>query len=117
MAVNFYPLQKTLAKLLNSKYRQKLLDTTKNSATNLFKTASKRAILKTAETAGSLVGNKITEKIVKAVPISTRKDPRKSTALQIDETSVQPTGIPRERHISPERRKQIIDKFRLLQSL
>ena len=42
---------------------QKLLDSTKKSATEAIKTASKRAIQKTAEATGDLIGNKIADKI------------------------------------------------------
>ena len=38
---------------LSSKYDQKLLDSAKNSTTDAIKTASKRAIHKTAETTGN----------------------------------------------------------------
>ena len=44
---------------------QKLLDHAKQSATDVFKTASKRAIQKTAKAAGDLIGNKIANRITK----------------------------------------------------
>ena len=50
------------AKSLSNKYGQKLLDSTKKSATEDIKTASKRAIQKTAEATGDLIGNKIADK-------------------------------------------------------
>ena len=50
---------------MSSKYEQKLLHTIKNSTTNAFKTASKRAIQKPAEATRDLIGNKIAEKITK----------------------------------------------------
>ena len=40
------------AKNMSKKYNQKLVDTAKKSATDAIKTASKRAIQKTAETTG-----------------------------------------------------------------
>ena len=49
---------------LSNKYSQKLLDTAKKSTTDTIKTASKRAIQKTAEATGDLIGNKIADKIV-----------------------------------------------------
>ena len=52
----------TVIKNLSNKYSQKLLNTTKKSTTHAIKTASKRAIQKTAETTGELIGNKIPEK-------------------------------------------------------
>ena len=46
--------------------RQKLLDHAKQSATDTFKTASKRVIQKTAEATSGLIGNKIANKITKS---------------------------------------------------
>ena len=43
--------------------RQKLLDHAKQSATDAFKTVSKRVIQKTAEATGDLSGKKIANKI------------------------------------------------------
>ena len=48
---------------LFNKYGQKLIDSAKKSATDAFKIASKRAIQKTAEATGDLIGNKIADKI------------------------------------------------------
>ena len=42
---------------------QKLLDHVKQSATDAFETASKKAIQKTTEATGELIGNKIANKI------------------------------------------------------
>ena len=52
-----------VAKSLSNKYGQKLLDTAKKRTTDAIKTASKRAIQKTAEATGDLIGNKIADKI------------------------------------------------------
>ena len=51
-----------MGKGLNNKYGQKLLDSAKKSTTDAIKTASKRAIQKTAEATGDLIGNKIADK-------------------------------------------------------
>ena len=48
---------------MNNKYSQKLFDNAKKSTTNAIKTVSKRAIQKTAEATGDLIGNKIIDKI------------------------------------------------------
>ena len=48
---------------LSNKYGQKRLDTAKKYTTDAIKTASKRAIQKTAEATGDLIGNKIADKI------------------------------------------------------
>ena len=53
----------SFAKNLCNKYGQKLLDSAKTSTTDAIKTASKRAIQKTAEATGDLIGNKIADKI------------------------------------------------------
>ena len=42
---------------LSGKYSQKLFEYVKKSATDTFKTASKRAIQKTAETTGDMIEN------------------------------------------------------------
>ena len=43
---------KNITKILNGKYSQKLLDHSKQYATDMFKTTSKRAIQKIAEATG-----------------------------------------------------------------
>ena len=48
---------------MSNKYSQKLLDEAKKSTTDARKTASKRAIKKTIESSGDLIGNKIVDKI------------------------------------------------------
>ena len=50
-------------KNLKNKYGQKLVDTAKKSATDALKIAGKRAIKKTAEASGDLVGNFIADEI------------------------------------------------------
>ena len=55
-----------VAKNMSNKYGQNLADTAKKSAANVIKTASKRAVQKTAEATGDLVGNKIADKITSA---------------------------------------------------
>ena len=61
---------KSISKNLSGKYspgmlamRQRFLDHTKQSATDVFKTATKRAIENAAEATGDLIGNKIANKI------------------------------------------------------
>ena len=48
---------------MSNKYNQKLLDSAEKSTTDAIKIASNRAIQKTAETTGDLIGNKIAYKI------------------------------------------------------
>ena len=52
----------SFARSMSNKYGQKIIDTTKKSATDAIKTASKRAIQKTVEATGDLIGNKIADK-------------------------------------------------------
>ena len=54
---------KNMGKSLSSKYSQNILDSAKKSTTDVIKTASKRAIQKTAEATGGLIDNKIADKI------------------------------------------------------
>ena len=59
----FLSFAKNIGKNLSNKYGPKLIDTAKKSTTNAIKTASKRAIQKTAEATGDLSGNKVADKI------------------------------------------------------
>ena len=59
----FLSFAKNMGKSLSNKYGQKLLDSAKKSTTDAIKTASKRAIQKTAEAIGDLIGNKTAAKI------------------------------------------------------
>ena len=53
----------SFAKYMSNKYSEKLLDSVKKSTAEAIKTASKRAIQKTAEGTDDLIGNKIRDKI------------------------------------------------------
>ena len=86
-----------MGKNLSNKYGQKLLDSAKKSTTDAIKTASKRAIPKTAEATGDLIGNKIADKITSL----SKKSPKE---LQNDEIEVT-----KKRYISPEEREQIMN--------
>ena len=96
-----------MSKNLSNKYGQKLLDTTKKSTTDVIKTASKRAIQKTAEATGDLIGHKIADKITS---VSKKKSTKE---LPNDETDVEIATL-KKRYISPEERKQIIEELRLV---
>ena len=96
-----------VAKNMNNKYSQKLVDTAKKSATDAIKTASKRAIQKTVEATGDLVGNKIADKIT-AKPSASEKSHNEE--IQSNEVN---NEIPKERYISPKERQKIIDELRL----
>ena len=59
----FLPFAKNMGKSLSSKYGQKLLVSAKKSTTDAVKPASKKAIQKTEEATGDLIGNKTADKI------------------------------------------------------
>ena len=102
--IDFYLSPKT-DKNLSNKYGQKLLDSPKKSTMDAIKTPSKRAIQKTAEATGDLIGNKIADKITSV----SKKSPKELHSQNEDEIE-----IPKERYISPEKRQQIIDELRLV---
>ena len=93
------------AKNMTNKYSQKFVDTAKKSATDAIKTSSKRAIQKTAEATGDLIGKKIADKITTAS--------KKSHNEEIQSNEVN-NEIPKERYISPKERQKIIDELRLI---
>ena len=53
----------SFAKNMSSRYSQKLLDSAKKYTADAIKTASKRAIQKTAEVTCNLINNKIADKL------------------------------------------------------
>ena len=63
---------KNVGNNLSTKYGQKIIDTTKKSAMDAIKTASKRTIQKTAEATGDLIGNKIADEITNIPKKSTK---------------------------------------------
>ena len=77
----FLSFTKNMGKNLSNKYGQKLFDIGKKSRADVIKTAPKRAIQKTAEATGDLIGNKIAYKIISVSKKSTKK-------LQNDETEI-----------------------------
>ena len=94
---------------MNKNYNQKLLDSAKKSATDVLKTASKRAIQKTAEATGDLTGNNMADKITSTL----KKLPSKalyskelhSKELHSNEAN---SEITKEKYISPQERQQIM---------
>ena len=85
---------KNISKSLSSKFRKKLLNHDKQSATDPFKTASKRAIQNTGEATGDFTGNKIA--------ISKRSPQNSPETVTNEEENIGiDRDIPRERYISP----------------
>ena len=97
---------KNMGKRLSNKYGQKVLDTAKKSPTDAIKTASKRAIHKTAEATGDLIGNKIADKITS---VSKKTQNNESEAC-----STSQKNVPKKGYISPKERQQIFDELRLV---
>ena len=93
LSVNYFQSKKS--------FSQKFLDHAKQSATEAFKTISKRLIQKTVETTGDLIGNKISDKITRV---------SKSSPKNNSETNEEILG---ERYISPKLRQIIIGELRL----
>ena len=94
----------SFARNLNNKYGQKLVDSAKKYATDEFKISSKRAIQKTAEATGDLVGDTIANKI-KSISNKPTSEPHPNTVNN---------EIPKETYISPQQRQEIIDELRLI---
>ena len=94
---------KNIGKNLISKYIQKLLYHAKQSAMDALKTASQRAIQKTAEATGVLVENEIAGKITRA----------SNTSHRIIQKQMK-NKILKEGYISPKERQKIIDDLRLI---
>ena len=97
-----------VSKNLSNKYSQKFLDTANKSNMDVIKTASKRAIQKTAEAKGDLIGNKIADKITSVSKNSTKKIANDETEVDVERATT------KKRYIFPEERQQIIDELRLV---
>ena len=97
----------SLARSMINKYGKKLADTAKKSATGAIKTASKRAIQKTEEATGDLIGNKIAHKIT----IVSKKESNNNN--NDNDIAVELTTS-KKRYISPEERQQITDELTLV---
>ena len=107
----FLSFAKNIGKSLSNKYGQKFLDSAKKSTTDAIKTVSRRAITKTAEATGDLIGNKIADKITSTSTKlhSNKKSPNND---EREEENVEITTH-KKRYLSPEERQQIIDELRL----
>ena len=90
---DFLSFAKNLGKTLSNKYGQKLLDSAKKSTTDAIMTASKRAIHKTAEATGDLVGNKIADKITRASKKSTKE--LQNNKPEVDTGRSSPKNLPK----------------------
>ena len=86
---------KNIGKNLSNKYGQKLFDSAKKSKTDAIKSASNRAIQKTAEATGDVSGNKIADRITS---ISSKKSSNNEAEEDVEITTH------KKRYVSPEER-------------
>ena len=98
-----------MGKSLSNKYGQKLLDSGKKSNSDAINIASKRAIQKTAEATGDLIGNKIADKITS---VSNKKSGKELHNNDQTEEDVEIIAH-KKRYPSPEERQKTIDELRL----
>ena len=105
----FLSFARNIGKNISNKYGQKIVDTARKSATDAIKTASKRAIQKTAKATGDLVGNKTADKITSV----SKKSLKKPRDEELSSNKVN-KEIPKKRYISQRERQQIIDELRLI---
>ena len=105
----FLSFAKNMGKSLSNKYGQKLLDSAKKSTTDAMKTASKRAIQKTAEATGDLIGSKTADKITSASKKKSNKELHNN-----NETEDVEIATSKKSYIFLEERQQIIDELRLV---
>ena len=80
----FLSFAKNMGKGLSNKYGQKLLDSAKYPTTVAIKTASKRAIQKTAEATRDLIGNKIADEITSVSKKKSAKELQNDEAEEED---------------------------------
>ena len=104
----FLSFAENMSKTSSNKYAQKLLGSAKTVTTDAIKTASKRAIQKTAEVADDLIGNKITDKITS---VSNKKSMKKLPNYNEEDVEI---ITHKKRYISPKERQQIIEELRLV---
>ena len=105
----FLSFAKNRGKNVSNKFDQRHLDSAKKSTTDAIKSASKRAIQKKAEACGDLIGNKTADKIT-----SVSAELRSTKKTTENNNTNNETKVPKERYISPEKRKQIIDESRFV---
>ena len=105
----FLSFAKNMGKTLSSKYGQKHFDSAKKSTADAIKIASKRAIQKTAEATGDLIGNKIADKITSV----SKKSSNNNNDDDDDDDDVELTTH-KKRYISPEERQKIINELWLI---
>ena len=107
-------VSKSVAKNVSNKYSQKLRDHTKQSATDTFKTASKRAIQNRVEATSDLIGSKIADVVAKSYAVAKSYNDNSNKITSNPETASQTEEIPKE-DIQPQKIKnQLINELRLI---
>ena len=92
-----------------------ILNSAKKSTTDTIKTASKKAIWKTGEATGDLVGNKTADEITSVWKKSDANiETEAGAASPEDVNKTIPKDVSKKIYISPEERQQIIDELRLV---
>ena len=90
------------------KWLWKKIQIEKKNATNAFKTASKRAIQKTEEATGDLIGNKIADVVAKSYDGKITKVSKNSQQNNSETvTNDHDKEIPGEGYISPKKNKEL----------
>ena len=92
----FLSFTKNMGTHLSNKCSEKLLDSAKKFTTDAIKTTSKRAIQKTAESTGDLIGNKIAHKITSI----SKKSSAHSKKLKKDTTNDKTESPKKKKHTS-----------------
>ena len=92
----------SFARSMSNKYGKKLVDTAKKSATDAIKTASKRAIQKTAAATSDLIGNKLADKITRVY----KKKSNNNNNNNNNSNDYVELATHKKRYISPEERQQ-----------
>ena len=77
-----------MGKNLSNKSGQKHVDSAKKSKTDAIKTESKRAIQKTAEATGDLIGNKIAVKITSVSKKSAKELSNDETEVDVERATL-----------------------------
>ena len=99
----FLSFAKNMGTHLSNKYGQKLLDNAKIFTTDAIKTSSKRAIQKTAEATGDLIGNTSASKSSKELHSAKLRSKHSKNDDANNEIEV-----PKERYISLERDNKLL---------
>ena len=81
----FLSFTKNMTKNVSNKHGQKLLNSAEKSATDVIQTPSKRAIQKTVEATGDLIGNKIADKIASV----SKKSPKELNLMELHTKELQ----------------------------